>query len=391
MLPPPLMNSTPGSFAEHTIKVRKPGILAKVLATQHYAPEIVDAVQRFGDEIREGVAAPLKEERPDRPLWNLALAPWEGKRWIELPWFLAETYFYRRLLEAVRYFQPGPTYLLDPFEPQKREAMGEGLAATVRFYAAWHEEYDLHDQFMVAMRRALWGNRADLSNITVKGSSETDSDEQHRILIDHRETVWDLLASSRVRRLDYVADNSGPEILADMGLIGLLLAHNLVREIHLHLKPQPFFVSDAMPKDYRLARRALEDLDTPRPRALGAELRHASEAKRLVLHSHPFWTTSAHLTELPEDLKGDLAKADLILLKGDVNYRRLLEDRDWQPTTDLAAVTGYMPAPFVTLRTLKAELIVGMAEGQAEAIKAVDPEWLVNGERGVIHYVDVGR
>ena len=50
-----------------------------------------------------------------------------------------------------------------------------------------------------------------------------------------------------------------------------------------------------------------------------------------------------------------------------------------------------MPAPFVSLRTLKAELIVGMAEGQAEAIKAVDPDWLVNGERGVIHYVDVGR
>ena len=103
MLPPPLMNSTPGSFAEHTIKVRKPGILAKVIATQHYAPDIVDAVQRFGDEIREGVAAPLKEKCPDRPLWNRALAPWEGKRWTELPgsW---RTYFYRRLLRRCAIF-----------------------------------------------------------------------------------------------------------------------------------------------------------------------------------------------------------------------------------------------------------------------------------------------
>jgi hypothetical protein len=50
-----------------------------------------------------------------------------------------------------------------------------------------------------------------------------------------------------------------------------------------------------------------------------------------------------------------------------------------------------MPAPFVTLRTLKAELIVGMAEGQAEAIRTDDPDWLVNGERGVIHYVNAGR
>jgi len=391
MLPEPLMVSTPGSFAEHTIKVRKPGIIAKVIATQHYSPEIVAALEHLAEELKQGTVAPLREERPDRAQWNLALAPWEGRGWLELPWFLAETYFYRRLLEAVRYFQPGPTYLLDPFEPQKREALGEGLEATVRFYAAWHEEYSLEDQFHIAMRRSLWGNRADLSNITVKASSETDSDEAHRILIDHRQPVWDLLSSGRVRRLDFVADNSGPEILADMGLIGLLLGHNLVREVHLHLKPQPFFVSDTMPRDYCLARRALEDLAAPRPRALGVLLRQAAEARRLIVHAHPFWATSAHLTSLPQDLQADLARSDLILLKGDVNYRRLLEDRDWPPSTDLAAVTGYMPAPFVTLRTLKAELIVGLAPGQAEAIRADDPDWLVNGERGVIHYVPVNR
>jgi len=385
------MVSTPGSFAEHTLAVRKPGIIKKVIDTQHYAPEIVAALESFAEEVRSGVAGPLKEATPDRRPWNHALAPWEGRRWMELPWFLAETYFYRRLLEAVRYFHPGPTFLLDPFDPQKRESLGEGLEATARFFDRLPEQAELQAKFMVAARRSLWGNRADLSNITVSASSETDSDEQHRILIDHRMTIWDLLAAGKVRRLDFVADNSGPEILADMGLIGLLLGHNLVREVHLHLKPQPFFVSDTMPKDFRLARRALEALDAPRPHALGALLREAGRAGRLTLHAHPFWSTSGHLTNLPEDLESDLARADLIMLKGDVNYRRLLEDRDWPPTTDLASVTQYMPAPFVTLRTLKAELIVGMREGQAEALRAEDPDWLVNGERGLIQYVAVDR
>ncbi|NLX42128.1 MAG: protein-glutamate O-methyltransferase family protein, partial [Chloroflexi bacterium] len=307
MLPLPLMVSTPGSFAEHTIVVRKPGIIAKVLATQHYSDKIVQALERFRAEVRDSPVAPLREETSDRGDWNLALQPWEGRRWTELPWFLAETYFYRRLLEAVRYFQPGPTFLLDPFEPQKREALGEGLQATVRFYEQWHHEYALRDQVMVALRRSLWGNRADLSNITVTGSAETDSDEQHRILIDHRETIWELLSAGRVKRLDLIADNCGPEILADMGLIGLLLAHNLVQEIHLHLKAQPFFVSDTMPKDYRLARRALEAMAAPSPRALGNTLRHAAESGRLVLRSHPFWSTSNHLPALPPDLRADLA------------------------------------------------------------------------------------
>lgn len=48
-----------------------------------------------------------------------------------------------------------------------------------------------------------------------------------------------------------------------------------------------------------------------------------------------------------------------------------------------AGVHGF-PAPLVALRTFKSELVVGLAPGQAEREQAADPEWLVNGRRGVI-------
>jgi hypothetical protein len=32
---------------------------------------------------------------------------------------------------------------------------------------------------------------------------------------------------------------------------------------------------------------------------------------------------------------------------------------------------------------------VGLAPGQAEALAAQDPTWLINGQRGVIHYCGV--
>ena len=79
-----------------------------------------------------------------------------------------------------------------------------------------------------------------------------------------------------------------------------------------------------------------------------------------------------------------LAAADLVILKGDANYRRLLGDAHWPPTTSFAAVTGYFPAPLVALRTLKAEIIVGLQPGQVERLQAEDPAWLVNGRRGLI-------
>ena len=68
-----------------------------------------------------------------------------------------------------------------------------------------------------------------------------------------------------------------------------------------------------------------------------------------------------------------------------MNYRRLLNDRHWPHTTRLEEATGSFPASFLVLRTLKGELIVGLAPGQAEVLAAEDPTWLINGRRGIVH------
>jgi hypothetical protein len=49
-----------------------------------------------------------------------------------------------------------------------------------------------------------------------------------------------------------------------------------------------------------------------------------------------------------------------------------------------ADAVSYFPAPLVALRTLKGEIITGLAPGQTERLAAEDPAWLVNGRRGVI-------
>jgi hypothetical protein len=94
--------------------------------------------------------------------------------------------------------------------------------------------------------------------------------------------------------------------------------------------------------------------------------------------------TSLFYFQLPEDLRTELASMDLVILKGDVNYRRLVGDVHWLPTTSFERATAYFPAPLVALRTMKAELIVGLDEGKAEQLREGDPEWMVNGRRGLI-------
>jgi len=387
-LPAPLMVSEPGSFAEHTITVRKPKILDDVLARNTYPPDIIADLQALRSELALKTVAPVLENAPDAAFWRQAWEPWQGHSWRQLPWFFAETFFYRRLLEAARYFQPGRWHHVDPFASQKREELARALHTIAAFCQAFPWDDAAENQFVSWLHRSLWGNRADLSNLaTMTHAHRVQGQERDKLLIDHSEDTWAMLSSGKVRVLGFVTDNGGLELLSDLGLIDWLLTHSLVQEVHLHMKQQPYFVSDAMIQDLHITLDALHSAPQHILRSLGRRIQQALEDKHLSCYDHPFWTTSLGFQAFPDDLRRQLSQADLLILKGDVNYRRLLDDRHWDPTTDLRSITRYMPTSHLALRTLKGELIVGLQPGQAETLARLDPQWLLNGERGLVHLV----
>ncbi len=390
--PPPLMTSDPGSFARATIVERKPQIIRQVIEENGYPLEIVQALQMFRDEIAEQPMQPLIESAPDVDGWNAELRHYEGKSWLEVPWYWAEVFFYRKLLETVRYFQPGLWHERDPFGSLKRRQEAEALA---RFAEGWSqlETAALHlseaQVFEALLHSALWGNRADLSNFTVRELAQAGlatQAERHNLLIDDTQAVEALL-SAGVARVDFICDNVGLDLLFDLALADFLLGRGWAQQVTLHLKSQPFFVSDAMPADATLAINALATAAPAAEQALGQRLRAWVEDGHLRLATDPFWTGFLMFRDMPSHLRGELAQAALVVVKGDVNYRRLLDDRHWPHTTRMEDVTAYFPAPFVALRTLKGEIMVGLEPGQAERLFAEDPAWLINGKRGVIHLV----
>jgi len=389
-LPPPLMVSEPGSFAEYTIVRRKPQIISDVIDQNTYTPAIVAELRNFAQEIVSSPIAPLEEDAEDVAIWRTACLPWQGKTWRQLPWYLAETYFYRRLLEIVRYFQPGPWYHLDPFAPQKQETLAGGLDDLASFITLVPQGLSAEEHFTLWLHRSLWGNRADLSNIEVMTrtrSMRTDNTSP-LLVIDHTQQVWRLLARGGIRRIDLAADNSGLELLSDLCLLDMLLSQRLVENVHIHLKPQPFFVSDAIRQDLADTIAGLRQAAHPFLQTVGARLQTYQDAGQLIAQTHPFWASSRFFKQFPQELAETLSQADLIVLKGDVNYRRLLEDRHWPHTASLATIAHWMPSSFLALRTLKGELIVGLPEGMATALAGKDPTWLINGKRGLIHLVE---
>jgi len=386
-LPPPLMTSKPGSFARQTIVERVPQIIEQVIEDSDYAADVLEKLGRLNLEIASRPVSPLTEDAPDVADWNRALGAYLGRTWLELPWYFAETFFYRRLLEAVGYFQPGPNQGRDPFMAPKQAQIE---LAIDQLAAEWDALASAEPgvAFEALLHSSLWGNRADLSNRTVRlevSGGLAARDERHNLLIDHTEQVR-LIVTGGLRRVDFVNDNVGLDLLYDLALIDFLLVQGWVVRAVCHLKAHPFYVSDAMPSDLQATVSQLAAASSGAVRDLGGRLGDYLSTGHLALETDPFWTSHRMFRDLPPALREALSRSDLVVLKGDVNYRRLLGDRHWPHTTPLEQAAAYFPAPFLILRTLKGEIQVGLAPGQAEALAAEDPDWLINGQRGLIQY-----
>lgn len=391
-LPAPLRGEEDNTWAQSTITERLPNIAQRVLDENDYPAATVARVQTLIEEIpRSPIRFLASQTAPDAAAWRSYVRPYLGQNWLEPPWFFAETYFYRRVLEAVTYFEPEVGPQGDPFAYQKRQGLTTTRAATeaaAAQLAQWVAAGWQADAAAKLLAGALWGNQADLSLWPAEdeaqpqhGSEET---AREHLLVDDTAAVVAYLAQRPAPRIDVIADNAGFELIGDLALVDYLLTSGRAARVHVHVKMHPTFVSDAMIKDVADTVAFLRAEETAAVREFGERLAGHRRDGRLLLHDHPFWTSPLPLWEMPDDLYDDLSQSQLIISKGDANYRRLLGDRHWPFTTPFAAIMSYAPAPVLALRTLKAELAAGLTEAQVARLEREDPAWLVSGRWGVI-------
>jgi uncharacterized protein with ATP-grasp and redox domains len=352
-------------------------------------PAIIDHVLQANPDLSEahadavrGLSAMLRQGGPLPPLgWSeqdggfgAALALRRHESWHSTDWFFAETYAYRQLVERTGYFADRR----DPFLSTKLEeyASPAHAAALERGLEAARTDRDLAEVLLLA----LFGNRVDLS--FAASMAHGLEIEKSDLLSDDREAAARLLRDG-AGPVHVILDNAGTELTLDLVLVDTLLS-TLGVTVVLHTNVHPTFVSDATSVD--LDAFLDESRYVPRSapeRAFFERLRGALAAGKLRVASHWFWNGPDSLWDLPSEVSRNFAGARLVIVKGDANYRRTVGDAVWPETTRFADVTAYFPAPLLALRTLKSDPIVGLAQGVATALDAVDPTWRVNGRRGV--------
>ena len=142
-------------------------------------------------------------------------------------------------------------------------------------------------RFEVLLYSSLWGNRIDLSYAVSArvGRAARLEDERVNLLVDDAERVWSFIHSRPGSRVAFLQDNAGTEFLLDLALADFLLQSGLAAQVDLHLKPQPFFVSDAMPQDVEAGLAALPQ-GGDQAAALAGRVRAHLAGGRMALKTH---------------------------------------------------------------------------------------------------------
>jgi hypothetical protein len=385
--PPPapvITAADPAGFPHSVFHGRHPRLFAQLRAALPYGPQQLEALHRFEHETLHEPIGPLDPGEAEAAGDHAAWAEWgaqyigRGVLWTQPPFLWSESYFYRRLLSATGYFR-GAWRGVDPFGPMKAASLaGADVDRELAAYGA--HELSPAERDAALLTACLWGNQADLGFQLIAGEPVGVS-----LLVDDNPAIWAQLSQGPAGRVNVVADNAAEELLPDLLLLDHLLTTGRAADATLYLKPRPYYVSDAMTQDAVAAISRLVAAPGAAGEAGSRLWRYCTEG-RLVLSAPDFFCTPFDFRALPKELLDEIAAAKLTIVKGDLNYRRLVGDRHWPVTTPFAALTAYLPGPVAALRTCKSDVAVGLDEATVAELDATAPGWRFAGKHAVIQF-----
>ena len=359
-LPEPQRANARERYAYPSVAERLPVIGRRMLAENSFPTELNARLETLFAGIPNSEIVMLEDTHAsDFDTWQQAITPLLGMNWLDIPWFFAEVYFYRRILDITGYFKPGETYQVDPFRYQKQEGLKSALPDIRRIVSRldhWlNPDLPDADALLEVLSASLWGNQVDLSLWPVDESGKSArSGEKHAedrlILDDAPAAAAAFLNSTQPRSLQVLVDNAGLELVYDLVLADLVLSRALAERVTLQVKFHPTFVSDVTRSDVSWTIDQLLGDSDPHVTAFAQRLSTSLVDNRLVISDPVFWTTPLPLWEMPTDISEELGHASLIISKGDANYRRLLGDRLWDAALPLNQILTYLTTPLLADR-----------------------------------------
>ncbi|KAF5277000.1 hypothetical protein FQR65_LT16079 [Abscondita terminalis] len=402
------------SFAYYTIKERMPRILT----------QLIDRLVRHKDKIEEDYGSDAKDElkivigemsklkyeiqtnKPmrnimdnasDASLYNSYLAKQVNVTYFTSVWLFAECYMYRRIREIFNLTKSLHSY--DPFKVLKEESYQTSNAAMIELSKYLlsilkknSDRENIEQDFIKLLKINLWGNKCDLSfsDGVVENACDSINNLEANIISNQSQEIWSAVTNSSSQIIDIVLDNAGYELFTDLCLADFLITNKLAQQIRIYVKSIPWFLSDVTTSDFDWTLRELTKSDVCELNTLGKRWSKYVQEQTWVIVENNFFTLPIDYSYLAKDcvdLYKQFAEAKLVIFKGDLNYRKLFGEKNWDPTTPVEdALQGFMPSKLAILRTIKCQLVCGLEAGVADGIAETSPDWQESGNYGVIQF-----
>ncbi|ALC41194.1 CG11475 [Drosophila busckii] len=403
------------TFAYRSLKTHMPALIKTIIKHLHeHEPRIMQQCGDYAYYDLKRVIRSLKilrrevllnskfklfhDNEPDAQDWNKllkSLDEHDKDNWYAASWLQADCYLYRRIWAAFRREKTLRDF--DYFGQEKTCAARNIVYIFINVLKQTKNLSRDCRNFQLMLKISLWANRCDL-NVNKEPPDarivQLIDDYDEDLIVDHSAELWRLLTEDAHTTkypcvVDFVLDNAGFELFADLVLAAYLIDTKLAAQVRFHVKAIPWFVSDTTAVDFNWMLRFLYYHEIPVMRAFGRKLCKFQQRRALVLcDTCRFWT-SPHgfkdMGKLAPCVYVHMSMSDLIIFKGDLNYRKLLNDINWRPTDPFAnCLGGFLPTNICALRAIKSDIYCGMPICVVEWLTEENPEWMCKGEKAVI-------
>lgn len=217
------------------------------------------------------------------------------------------------------------------------------------------------------------------------------------ILVNNSEFVWNLLKKKETNEtaiIDMILDNAGYELFTDLCLSIFLTAFKFAGKIRFYVKRYPWYISDATKNDFYWTLEYMKNSPNKNLQELYKLANDHLKNDVWTIEEESYWTGPydfADMKKYDPILYAKLSEAKLLIFKGDLNYRKLVGDINWEYTTEFTqSLRGFKPTHILSVRTVKSDVCVALPVGVAEELFRTDEQWMYTGQYGVIQTTIAG-
>lgn len=342
---------------------------------------------------------------------------------INAPFIDVEHYFYFYLLDHFNKGKNSKT-LIDPYFIRKKNELAKDWNAGHE-YSKTQRLLDIAIKIENAQGDEEWGeilnellkenlsaNSTDLSQMFWEKFSEVED------VLDNKDIFWESYVCNmrNAKRINILVDNFGIELLADI-ILGYYFVLRKGKqssiEIVYHVNKLPIFVSDTYisdpdkcpsnisRNDINLLMHTLKSLANE-----GKNVRYIELLDRIgniinskfVFSPNIFWNMPFKYGDLFTNKYKSLNNCnldktiftgtDLLIIKGDLNYRRLVGDKNYWPGKDISSLVKYVTAPVLIIRSFKSNVTL-LGRNYKKFIRTnPEEDWQSNGRKGIIQFLN---